>query len=228
LPDLEKVRGIPPEPAPMYATQDALTLETNKFRHIETAAAAGADSPGDAAAGFKKGLARMAADYREAGVAEKNPDCGAIGLAVAERVKADRDLLLETVSIEVAANPGCACEIVKSAIGASGAGVPEVVAIVESAVAAAPETMRLVSQCAIASVPESLAAVQSLLARLDPNAGEGGRSSKDSKDAKDAKFGEVAAAKPLPNPLDIPPLHPPQGPPPYLPPPVTEVDPCAR
>lgn len=226
LPDLEKARGIPPEPAPLYATQNALTLETGMVERREASAAF--DDP---AASFKNGLARMAAVYREAGVAEKTPDCGAIGLAIAQRVAADGAALLETVSIEVAANPGCACEIVKSAIQAGETDVPTVVAIVESAINAAPETMRMVSQCAIASVPESLMEVQALLARLDPNAGEDGYSTKDAKsakDAKDAKMAGVAGVTPLPNPLDVPPLYPPQGPPPFIPPPVTQVDPGGR
>ncbi|NJM38324.1 MAG: hypothetical protein HC845_10955 [Akkermansiaceae bacterium] len=100
----------------------------------------------------------------------------------------------------MAAAPGCACEIVKSAIEASVADTKIVAAIVEAAAMAAPEQMRLISQCAVAVAPDALSAVQAVLAKLDPNLGETGASSKGSKSAK-SPAGEVASAG---NPLDFP------------------------
>jgi hypothetical protein len=70
--------------------------------------------------------------------------------------------------------------------------------------------MRIASQCAIATMPESVAAVQALLARLDPNSGNAEvYSSKSAKSAKSAKVAVVA--EPAPNPLDrlyFPPIYP--------------------
>lgn len=130
----------------------------------------------------------------------KEVDCLALSVSVKNAVKNEESKVLEIVSKEVAAAPGCACEIVKSAIEASKADVKTVAAIVEAAATAAPEQMRLVSQCAVAVAPDSLAAVQAVMAKLDPNLGEGS-SAKSSKDAKGGPAGEVAS---MPNPLDFP------------------------
>jgi hypothetical protein len=178
-----------------------------------------------------QGLKELSATYREAGKSSDQADCSAIALSVAQRVKSEPEKVLEWVELEISANPACACEIVKAAINASEADVQGVVAIVETAVLASPESMRLISQCAIAALPESLGEVQSLLARIDPNAGKPGDSSKSSKGSPSVKGAKVAAivAPPLPNPLDLPPAPPPFPPPPIYPDPVTKVDPsCLR
>ena len=127
-------------------------------------------------------------------------DCIQLHLSVKHAVAAEQSKVLEIVSTEVAAAPGCACEIVKAAIEGSSASAETVAAIVEAAATAAPEQMRLVSQCAVAVAPDALVKVQAVLAKLDPNLGESGHISKSSKDAK-APAGEVAA---MPNPLDFP------------------------
>lgn len=126
-------------------------------------------------------------------------DCLALSLSVKAAVAAERSGVLEVVSREVAAAPGCACEIVKAAIEGSAANAKTVAAIVQAAVTAAPDQMRLVSQCAVAVAPDSLTEVQAVIALLDPNLGESAavKSDKDSK----APAGEVAA---MPNPLDFP------------------------
>ena len=136
--------------------------------------------------------------------------------------------MLEVVESEVAANPSCACEIVKTAIKASDADVELVVAIVETSINVAPDSMRIVSQCAIAAMPEAIAAVQALLAKLDPNAGDAAHSAKSSKSAKGSKSAKVAVAATVitPNPLDLPPPFPPV--PPIITVPVTDVNPSAR
>ncbi|MES2440286.1 MAG: hypothetical protein V4584_14550 [Verrucomicrobiota bacterium] len=124
-------------------------------------------------------------------------DCAALSVSVKNSVAAEQSKVLEIVANEVAANPKCACEIVKVAIEGSKADSQMVAAIVEAAATAAPEQMRLVSQCAVAVAPDALAAVQAVIAKLDPNLGESGTSSKDAK----APAGEVAST---PNPLDFP------------------------
>jgi hypothetical protein len=179
-------------------------------------------------------LAGISAIYRESGKPEKSSNCEAISLSVEQRIKLDPSRLLEITELEIGANPGCACEIVKTAIKTSEADADKVVAIVEVAIHASPESMRIISQCAIAANPDAVAGVQALLARLDPGAGDGDGSSKSAKSAKDAKDAKVATATssrpPLPNPLDlppsVPPFGPPLGPPPIFPYPVTEVNPC--
>ena len=127
-------------------------------------------------------------------------DCIALSVSVKNAAAADQSSVTELVAKEVAAAPGCACEIVKAAIEGSAADSKTVAAIVESASIAAPEQMRLVSQCAVAVAPDALGEVQVVIAKLDPNLGESGDSSKGSKDSK-APAGEVAA---MPNPLDFP------------------------
>jgi len=124
-------------------------------------------------------------------------DCTALSVSVKNSVAAEQSKVLEIVSKEVAAAPKCACEIVKVAIESSNANAQTVAAIVESAATAAPEQMRLVSQCAVAVAPDALAAVQAVIAKLDPNLGESGSSSKSAK----APAGEVAT---MWNPLDFP------------------------
>lgn len=128
----------------------------------------------------------------------KEADCLAISQSVAIEVSANQAHVLEIVSGQVAAAPGCACEIVKSAIKASKADVPTVVAIVGAAITEAPEQLRLISQCAIAAAPDAITAIRALLATLDPNSGDSGSGAKDSKAAGDT---EVAAQF---NPLDFP------------------------
>lgn len=124
-------------------------------------------------------------------------DCIARSVSVKTAVTAEQSKVLEIVSAEVAVAPTCACEIVKSAIEGSNADVKTVAAIVEAAATAAPDQMRLVSQCAVAVAPDALAAVQAVVAKLDPNSGESGTSAKGAKAAVD----QVSSA---PNPLDFP------------------------
>ena len=126
-------------------------------------------------------------------------DCIALSVSVKNAVATEQSKVLEIVSNEVSSAPNCACEIVKAAIEGANANAQTVAAIVQAAATAAPEQMRLVSQCAVAVAPDSLAAVQAVLAKLDPNLGESG-STKSAKDSK-APAGEVAA---MPNPLDFP------------------------
>lgn len=124
-------------------------------------------------------------------------DCLTIYVSVKHATVAESSKVLEIVAKEVTASPGCACEIVKAAIEGSQAKPKTVAAIVEAAVIAAPEQMRLISNCAVAVAPDALAEVQAVLAKLDPNRGESASSAKDSK----KPVGEVAA---MPNPMEFP------------------------
>lgn len=130
-------------------------------------------------------------------------DCIELSLSVKVAVAAEQSKVLEIVSSQVAAAPDCACETVKAAIEASNASAKTVAAIVEAAAVVAPEQMRLVSQCAVAVAPDSLAAVQAVVAKLDPNSGESGSSAKSAKsgDGEAKPDGEVDFAM---NPLDFP------------------------
>ncbi|MCU0750838.1 MAG: hypothetical protein MUF13_14970 [Akkermansiaceae bacterium] len=160
-------------------------------------------------------------------------DCLKLSLSVKAVISAEQSKVLEIVASEVAAAPGCACEIVKAAIEGSSAKPETVAAIVEAAITAAPEQIRMIAQCAVAVAPDSLAQVQAVLAKFDPNSGESGTSAKGAK----APAGEVAA---MPNPLDFPgtgpvgptpgtaggfPLFPPTPPVIINPPEVTQVNP---
>jgi hypothetical protein len=244
VPAIEKIQGEVAADAPVFAAQDAVTLETkatsahpvesvvdldvlrkpSPFRKVLVSTHG---NPEIEANSLQNGLALISATYRESGKTEKSADCSSIALSVGQRVKQDPSKVLEIVEAEVAANPDCSCEIVKTAIKSSEADVQQVVAIVEAAIHASPESMRIISQCAIAAMPDSINEVQALLAKLDPNAGETGYSSKGSKSSKSSKITSIVAPA-LPNPLDRPPtpLYPPL--PPTFPPSVTSVDPCER
>lgn len=130
-------------------------------------------------------------------VSAADVDCLGVSLSVKKAVAAEQSKVLEVVSREVAASPGCACEIVKSAIEASSAKPELVSSIVEAAVTAAPDQIRIIAQCAIAVAPDAFRDVQAVVAKLDPNRGEGASSAKGAK----SPAGEAAAA---PNPLDFP------------------------
>ena len=125
-------------------------------------------------------------------------DCVKLSVSVKHAVAAERASVLEIVTAQINANPGCACEVVKAAIEGANADASTVAAIVEAAAVAAPDQMRLVAQCAIAVAPDSLGKVQATMAKLDPNKGEGGKSSKSGKEAAAEAAPEEA------NPLDFP------------------------
>lgn len=222
LPTATKAEGMPADPFPLYLIQNSGTLG---FREREARRVpAMADMPVKPETGGED-LSLLSATYRELAKPSEGGDCPEISLALAKRVEGDPSSLLETVDSEVRASPSCSCEIVKAAIKSSGTEVATVVGIVETAITASPENMRLISQCAIAMAPEALAEIQALLAKLDPNAGEGS-SAKSAKSGKDivAAARRDASPEPSPNPLDVG-LYYWAAPPPILPPVVTRVNP---
>jgi hypothetical protein len=207
---------------------DLSTLrEPSPFRKV--AVSAGTSSSEAAARNLPMGLALLSATYRAPNEKANDGDCPTIGLSVQQRVKLAPSNILEIVEAEITANSSCACEIVKAALTAAGADAALTGQVVEVASTAAPESMRIISQCAIATVPDALSEVQAVLAKLDPNSGDGGESSKSAKSSKSSKSGKEPILPPKvewPDPLDLPPLGPPLPPPPFNPPPVTDVDGC--
>jgi hypothetical protein len=131
------------------------------------------------------------------GAATAETDCIQLAHYVKAAVANEPSKVLKIVEEKMASAPECACEVVKAAIEGSVADAKTVAGIVETAIMAAPDQMRLISQCAIAVAPDALVDVQTVLAKLDPNSGEAGHSAKGAK----AAIGEVAA---MPNPLDFP------------------------
>lgn len=239
-----KAQGNLPENNPEFIVQNARTLDPRDTEVLGVASILDLDvlelasvyqevARGGSAAGFnardaklRDDLELIAATYREPAKADRAPDGRQISLAVRQRILMDPSAVLEIVESEVTANPSCACEIVKSAVQASVADPGLVVGIVAAAIQSSPENMRLVSQCAIAASPDSLAAVQALLARLDPNGGEGSSAKTSAKSAKSTLevVSAVTSKPPAANPLDRPPLDP-VLPPPVFPPRITEVNP---
>lgn len=244
IPKAEKAVGIVADKKPVYVQQDVSSLTpravTDESRSVDSVVDLGAlENPSpyrkvDVSVGLKASdvstsgleteLATISAAYRKSGLSDATADCTAIGLSVEQRVKMNIGRVLETVETEIAANPGCSCEIVKTAIKASDADVPLVVSIVETAINMSPENMRIISQCAIATMPEAVSEVQALLAKLDPNGGESSESAKSAQSSKSVKQSLVVSPI-LPNPLDLPLVYLPFLPPPILSPPVTIVNP---
>ena len=247
LPTVQKTSGDLSEGNPVYVNQDVLTLsarrsavrkvenvldlsvlrEASAYRNATRVKLKVSDAQ---ASGIHAGLAEISAAYKKPGERVDSADCGSVAMSVGHRIQIDPSMVLEIVESEISANTNCACEIVKTAIKASGADIALVADITEVAITSAPASMRMISQCAIAAMPEALPAVQSILARLDPNRGDSSYSAKDSKSGKDAKAAIASAVAPPttpPNPLDVPPpFFPPIVPPPYFPPPeVTDPNP---
>ncbi len=131
-------------------------------------------------------------------------DCVKLSVSVKHAVAAERSSVLEIVTAQINANPGCACEVVKAAIEGVEADAATVGAIVEAAAVAAPDQMRLISQCAVAVAPDALVNVQSVLAKLDPNKGESGASAKSAKSSKGQVAPQTADNG---NPLDFPTMN---------------------
>ena len=247
LPAVRKTSGDLSEGRPVFVSQDALTLsdrrsavrkvenvldlsvlrEPSAYRNATRVRLQVSDAQ---ASGIHAGLAEISAAYQKPGQVADSADCASVTMSVGHRVQIDPSNVLEIVESEISANANCACEIVKTAIKASGADASLVADITEVAITSAPQSMRMISQCAIAAMPEALAEVQAVLARLDPNRGDSSYSSKDAKSGKDAKAAVASALAPPatpPNPLDVPPpFFLPLVPPPYFPPPeVTDPNP---
>jgi hypothetical protein len=217
VPATPKAQGFLLDSPPVYAMQDARTLEPrvaaprnldavvdlgvlrNPSHYRRIVASGKAPKPYEIVENsLQKVLERISAVYREAAKPEQSTRCSTVALSVGQRIQLDPSDALGIVQSEVSANPACACEIVKTSIAATDADVPMVVSIVQTAINAAPEHMRIISQCAIAAMPESISQIQALLAGIDPNSGDAGvHSSKSAKSAKAPANFVAAIADPL-------------------------------
>ncbi len=221
MPEVEKAQGLMEEPRAEFNDQDAATLDFKRLEEkadqeipeldslrensVYHAVLHKGEMPISSVRGERLGrdLQKVSAVYRKAGQQEK--DCLLIALSVGQRVKRDPDTVLQVVDAELRANPGCSCEVVKSAISETDMEVDTVVAIVKVAFEASPEHIRLIAQCAIAACPEALSAIQDLVAKYEKSTGTGdsAKSAKSAKGERATIFSgdEVAAT---PNPLDFP------------------------
>ncbi|MDE0836541.1 MAG: hypothetical protein OSA84_09345 [Akkermansiaceae bacterium] len=192
LPVIQKSKADLSETAPVFVSQDALTLsphhrsepnvesvldlsfiqETSAYRTADRIKLKVSD---EQASGIQAGLTQISAAYQQPAQATNSADCPSVTMSVEQRIKIDPSRVLEIVESEVAANPNCACEIVKISINASGADESLVADITEVAITSAPESIWMISQCAIVTPP------------VEP-----------------------------PNPLDLPPPLPPPPPPPVI------------
>lgn len=218
VPEVKKAEGLPEEPPAEVHDQDTATLNSKRLvekteeeipemdsireKSVYHSVVTDGEMPISSVHGDRLGndLRKVSAVYRKAG--EQEADCLLISLSVRQRVKRDPDTVLQVVDKELRANPGCSCEIVKSAIVETDMQVATVVAIVKVAFEANPEQVRLIAQCAIAACPEALSAIQDLLAKYEKAAGTGD-SAKSAKGEKAAIFSEDEVAA-TPNPLDFP------------------------
>ena len=139
------------------------------------------------ASGIHAGLEQISAAYQKPGSSDDATGCDSISMSLKHRISVDPSLVLEIVESEISANPDCSCNIVKTAIIASGANPELAASIAETAIVSAPEKMRMTAQCAIAALPEALPNIQAVLARLDPNSGDTSYSARDSKSGSSAK-----------------------------------------
>lgn len=135
-------------------------------------------------------------------------DCVRHALSVKHAIAANQSATLQIVEKEVAAYPGCACELVKAAIEGSKASVVLVAAIVETAATVAPEHLHLIAQCALAVAPDARANVQAVLAKLEPKKSRVANNKKDAKGATVIRTDSKGGLPPSPtvwsNPLDFP------------------------
>lgn len=136
-------------------------------------------------------------------------DCIKVAATTKTLIETTPENVLNTVGSRVEEFPSCACEIVKTAIQSTHADVELVAKIVETAILSAPDHMRIIAQCAIAVAPDALPAIQAVLAKLDPHAGDSYSSKSSKYSGKGGK--EVAAAQEqasVANPLDFPGIGP--------------------
>ena len=221
LPEIKKAKADLYEAVPLFVSQDVSTLgvryysarKVNSVLDLSILKESSAYSNARKVkikvssaqiSGIQNALAEISAAYRKPTKNSETADCESITMSVAHRIKVNTSKALEIVDSEVSANPSCACEIVKTAIQASGADVALVADITEVAITSAPDSMRMISQCAIAAMPEALPAIQAVLAKLDPNRGDSSYSAKDSKSGKDAVAAIISPPPAPANPLNLP------------------------
>ena len=141
-------------------------------------------------------------------------DCLKVAALATKQVTANPDDTLKIVERLTAANPSCACEVVKAAILEAEADRKLVAQIVAAAIEAAPDKTSLVTSCAVAVAPDALMEIKAVLAKLTPKALPTKGNDPVANGSKGGK--EVIVKEEVKNPLDgpylipgLPPIHPP-------------------
>lgn len=116
-------------------------------------------------------------------------DCYKVSKQVAKEITAKPKDVLSIVSLQIAANKGCACEIVKAAIVATEADKKLVAQIVEQAIEAVPNKVSLLTTCALAVAPDAHAEVMEVASKHAKNTGTSAGYSSKGYSAKSAKGG---------------------------------------
>jgi len=106
-------------------------------------------------------------------------DCYKVSKQVAKGITAQPEQVLAIVAKQIAANKGCACEIVKAAIVAIEADKKQVAQIVEQAIVLVPNKASLLTTCALAVAPDAHVEVMKVAAKYtNKNTGDSGYSAK--------------------------------------------------
>lgn len=92
-------------------------------------------------------------------------ECPTVSTTVKTEVSAKPQDVLTVVAAQIAANPTCACEIVKAAIEAAKADKDLVGQIVFTAVTSAPAEATTIAECAVAASPEASENIKTALQR---------------------------------------------------------------
>lgn len=100
-------------------------------------------------------------------------DCYKVSKQAAKEISAKPENVLAIVSKQIAANKGCACEIVKAAIVATEANKKQVAQIVEQAIILVPNKVSLVTTCALAVAPDAHKEIMAVSAKFVKNTGSG-------------------------------------------------------
>ncbi len=111
----------------------------------------------------KSSLAILLSAFAVSSAIAADQECTSVSSAVTTEVTAKPDQVLTIVSEKIAANPTCACEIVKAAISAAKADKDLVGQIVFTAVTAAPTEVTTIAECAVAAAPEASDSIKAAL-----------------------------------------------------------------
>jgi len=120
-------------------------------------------------------------------------DCYKVSKQASKEITAQPEQVLSIVAKQIAANKGCACEIVKAAIVATEANKKQVAQIVEQAIALVPKKASLLTTCALAVAPDAHVEVMKVAAKFtNKNTGDstGDSAKSGAKSGGDEKTGQ--------------------------------------
>ncbi len=132
-------------------------------------------------------------------------DCYKVSKQAATQITAQPEQVLAIVAKQIAANKGCACEIVKAAIVATEADKKQVAQIVEQAIELVPNKASLLTTCALAVAPDAHVEVMKVAAKYtNKSTGDSGYSAKGgAKSGADEKAGQEEAVAPFADPINF-------------------------